>query len=472
MQENKNLELTEIDYIIYKQILNIQNNLSPTSSTSQTSSSLSEERHAFPFNNNLIKIVTTDKLKTSDKVKYILEKSESEYMDEEEEYVNKIGDDKAADLYLLQENLHKLSNSEIPLRFQILESSMPDKIKSRILRKYEMTLEMNTNGEYFKNMRWIEGVLKIPFNKYKCENMAHSQKGSSFAHYISESKKILDDCIYGHFDCKNYIIQILAQYFSKNTSNGKVFGIQGPPGNGKTSLIKNGICKVLNRPFSMITLGGIKDGSLLEGHDFTYEGSQWGRLVQCLIDAECMNPVIYFDELDKVSETMDGQEIIGILTHLVDFTQNDRIQDRYFNGIDLDFSKCIFIFSFNDESKLNAVLKDRIQIFHTKGFTEAEKVVIAEKYLLPQICGDFVFTAADFIFSRELLLYVIKKYTNHEEGVREIKKKLELILLKFNLDYLSQSVQIPFEMNHLYIDDSLKKYSQDSTIANLPHMYL
>jgi ATP-dependent Lon protease len=172
----------------------------------------------------------------------------------------------------------------------------------------------------------------------------------------------------------------------------------------------------------MIALGGISDGSLLDGHDYTYEGSKWGRLVQCLMDAKCMDPVIYFDELDKVSESTDGQEIIGILTHLVDFTQNDKIQDRYFNGIDLDFSNCIFIFSFNDESKINNVLKDRIQIFYTKGFCEEEKIKIATDYLLPQICQNFIFSHTEISFSADAISHIINKHTKNEEGIREVKK--------------------------------------------------
>lgn len=212
----------------------------------------------------------------------------------------------------------------------------------------------------------------------------------------------------------------------------------------------------------MIALGGISDGSLLEGHDYTYEGSQWGKIVQCLMDAQIMNPVIYFDELDKVSETYHGQEIIGILTHLIDFTQNEKIRDRYFNGIDLDFSQAIFIFSFNDESKINPILKDRIQIFHTQGFAESEKVTISRNYLLPQICENFTFKHTDLIFSDELIHHIITKYTNNEEGVREIKRKLELVVLEFNYNRIidADAHQLPFQFSVAYVDGILDKFSE------------
>lgn len=441
-------EISKIDLMVVQQLKkkeNIKNN---------SDHSESSKKSGFNYiDNNVIKIITTDNLKN------MIDSSSNEYYDEEEEYCNKIGDEKAAELFDLQEKLQKLENSDIPLRYQILESSHPDPVKSRLLKMYNTLSEMNTNGEYFKNLKWIEGVLKIPFNKYS-SSKNFSPKNSNLKNFLIDAGKMLEKSVFGHKECKEYILQIIAQHLlipqsnSKIPVQGRVFGIQGPPGNGKTSLIKNGICQVLGRPFSMIALGGISDGSLLDGHDFTYEGSRWGRLVQCLMDAKCMDPVIYFDELDKVSETYDGDEIIGVLTHLVDFTQNDKIQDKYFNGIDLDFSRCIFIFSFNDESKINNILKDRIQIFYTHGFNDDEKVTISKDYLLPQICTNFTFSHTQIYFSPDILKYLIKKYTNNDEGVRDLKKKIELILLKFNYDLIlnPKSGENSHEITAQYID--------------------
>ena len=129
---------------------------------------------------------------------------------------------------------------------------------------------------------------------------------------------------------------------------GTAIAIKGPPGTGKTTLIKNGISKILGREFAFIALGGATDSSFLEGHSITYEGSTWGKIVDILIQCRSMNPVIYFDELDKISETPKGDEITGILTHLTDVTQNDKFHDKFFSEIDFDLSKCLFIFSYND----------------------------------------------------------------------------------------------------------------------------
>jgi hypothetical protein len=145
-------------------------------------------------------------------------------------------------------------------------------------------------------------------------------------------------------------------------------------GTGKTTLVKEGISKILGREFTFIALGGGGDASFLEGHSYTYEGSTWGKIVQIIIDSKCMNPVIYFDELDKISDTPRGQEIIGILTHLTDTTQNSQFHDKYFSEVDFDLSKCLFIFSYNDESKVNSILKDRMYRIQTKSYDSKEKV--------------------------------------------------------------------------------------------------
>ena len=152
-------------------------------------------------------------------------------------------------------------------------------------------------------------------------------------------------------------------------------------------LIKEGISKILSgRDFAFIALGGASDSSFLEGHSYIYEGSLWGKIVQIFngfkIDE---SSDIYFDELDKVSDTAKGEEIIGILTHLTDTSQNSAFHDKYFADIEFDLNKCLFIFSYNDESKINPILKDRMYHIQTKGYNTKEKVIIAKNYLLPKI---------------------------------------------------------------------------------------
>jgi len=199
-----------------------------------------------------------------------------------------------------------------------------------------------------------------------------------------------------------------------------------------TSLIKQGLCTALGLPFGFISLGGASDASFLEGHGFTYEGSTYGKVAEILMKTKCMNPVFFFDELDKVSHTYRGEEIIGILTHLTDSSQNERFNDRYFGEIDLNLSKALIIFSYNDESKINHILKDRMITIHVDGYDMNDKVNIAKDYLIPELLKEYRRTAEDIIFSKEVIEKIIDKVSK-EEGVRNLKRGLESIISWLNM---------------------------------------
>ena len=235
-----------------------------------------------------------------------------------------------------------------------------------------------------------------------------------------------------------------------------------------TSLVREGISKILNRPFAFIALGGATDSSFLEGHGYTYEGSMWGKIVQILIDSKCMNPVIYFDELDKISETPKGEEIAGILTHLTDTSQNSQFHDKYFAEIDFDLSKCLFIFSYNDESKVNPILKDRMYRIQTKGYNQKQKTIIANNYLLPKIREQVRFKVDDIIIPDETEHYIIDTFCNKEDGVRNLKRCLEIIYTKLNLyrlmrpgsnlfeEDMALKVEFPFRVTKDIVDKLIK----------------
>ena len=195
----------------------------------------------------------------------------------------------------------------------------------------------------------------------------------------------------------------------------------------------------------------------------------WGKIVQILIDSKCMNPVIYFDELDKISDTPKGEEIAGILTHLTDTSQNSEFHDKYFSEIDFDLSKCLFIFSYNDESKVNPILKDRMYRIQTKGYEKKQKTVIAHDYLLPKIREQVRFSEEEIIIPEESVHYIIETHCNKEDGVRNLKRCLEIIHTKLNLyrlmkpgqnlfeDEMSLKVEFPFTVTKDIVDKLIKK---------------
>ena len=286
--------------------------------------------------------------------------------------------------------------------------------------------------------------------------------------FMENAQKTLDDAVYGLNDAKMQIMQMLGQLLTNPKSIGTAIAIHGPPGTGKTSLVKEGISKILNRPFAFIALGGATDSSFLEGHGYTYEGSTWGKIVQILIDSKCMNPVIYFDELDKISDTPRGEEIAGILTHLTDTTQNNQFHDKYFAEINFDLSKCLFIFSYNDESKVNPILKDRMYRIQTKGYNQKQKTVIGKNYLLPKIQEQVRFDEKEIIIPDETIHYIIENHCNKEDGVRNLKRCFEIIYTKLNLyrlmkpgsnlfeEDMSLKVEFPFTVTMEIVDKLIK----------------
>lgn len=282
--------------------------------------------------------------------------------------------------------------------------------------------------------------------------------------YMSKITNTLDDAVYGHQKAKRQVERIVGQWVNGDKS-GYCFGFEGPPGVGKTSLAKRGLAKCLkdeygqDRPFAFIAIGGSANGSTLEGHNYTYVGSTWGRIVDILIESKCMNPIIFIDELDKISKTEHGKEIIGILTHLIDPTQNDTFQDKYFSGIDLDLSKALFIFSYNDVDSIDKILLDRIHRIQFKHLSVEEKLVITERYILPDIYKKM---GLDNIISinDETIEFIINNYTK-EPGVRKLKEILFEIIGEINLNELGNTdVSINYPIN-ISIQDIKYKYIKD-----------
>jgi ATP-dependent Lon protease len=282
---------------------------------------------------------------------------------------------------------------------------------------------------------------------------------------IKNINDVLDESIFGHDYAKNQILKIIAQWMN-GEQGGYCFGFEGSPGVGKTSLAKKGLAKCLvdengvSRPFSFIALGGSSNGSTLEGHSYTYVNSTWGRITDILMETKCMNPIIYIDELDKVSKTEHGKEIIGILTHLIDTTQNDTFQDKYFSGINLDLSKVLFIFSYNDPEQIDRILLDRIHRIRFDNLSLDDKKVIVSKYIIPEINKKMGFANETVELNDDVIEYILETYTL-EPGVRKLKEVLFDLFGEINIELLkySDEINIPFIITKDLVDNKyLKKY--------------
>ena len=368
--------------------------------------------------------------------------------------------------------INKITRIEKPYRMTLLESTIPVEFKSAAMKKINSLKSMEPgSGEFYKSKNWVDTFMRIPFNKHDGLPISIDDGVDKCHEFMENAQKTLDAAVYGLNDAKMQIMQMLGQLLTNPKAIGTAIAIHGPPGTGKTSLVKEGISKILNRPFAFIALGGATDSSFLDGHGYTYEGSTWGKIVQILIDSKCMNPVIYFDELDKISDTPRGEEIAGILTHLTDTSQNSQFHDKYFAEINFDLSKCLFIFSYNDEHKVNPILKDRMYRIKTKGYSSKEKTVISNNYLLPKIREQVRFTTDEITIPNDVISHIIDTHCNREDGVRNLKRCLEIIHTKLNLYRLmrpgtnlfegemSLKVEFPFLVTKEIVDKLIKRDS-------------
>lgn len=382
--------------------------------------------------------------------------------DETIKYFCNLESNKKKDLIQEIKNINGYLNNSKPTLFKIL--SLPLSIDNK--KKLLETLTQLTSGmsENSKLRNWLDNILKIPFGIYKGVDFTDVNP-TKVKIFLRKLKKEMDNAVQGHNITKTKILQIMGQSIRNPNSKGSIIGIWGPPGNGKTTLIKEGIAKAMNKPFVFISLGGATDASFLEGHSFTYEGSIYGRIARGIIDSKCMDPIIYFDELDKISNTHKGEEIVNLLVHLIDHSQNSKFRDKYFHDLDIDLSKVTFIFSFNNPSRINHILADRITFIETKTITLSQKIGIAKNYLLPNILKDIGIENNNIKISDELLSGIIENYTN-EGGVRKLKELLYEICRTVNIKNLTQTklsnkiVKFPYTLTKNNIQFIFEHYNK------------
>ena len=388
-------------------------------------------------------------------------------------YFKNLNKTKQLEILEKENSIYNYFDNETPIRYKILYSTLPLSTKSLIIQKIDCFENMDIyDSEYSKLGQWLNSLSKIPFDNYVKMPVALNDGQSKIQSFLYNSYNILQKTIYGQYNAKNKIMQLLAQWISNPNSISQIIALEGPPGVGKTSLIKHGVSKALNRPFCFYALGGATDISNLEGHSYTYEGAICGRMVEMLMESKVMNPVIFFDELDKISNSSKGHEINGLLTHLTDPSQNNVFNDKYFSGIDIDYSKALFFFSYNDVELINHILKDRLTIVKFEGYNIEEKINIVKDFIIPDLLKNIGFSQNDIIIDSETIKYIINKFTTNEDGVRNIKRKIEDIFLKINLlrlidskdetnliniQYKLENLVFPLIINNNIVNDLLSK---------------
>jgi ATP-dependent Lon protease len=364
------------------------------------------------------------------------------------------------------------AGSAVPLRFRLLQSGMDDACKTLVMSRAEGVINgQGGPSERAKMLKWVEALLRVPFGVYRATPVTARSPASEIAAFVKATREKLDKNIYGHAEAKQQVIQTLAKWISNPGSKGNVIGIEGPMGCGKTTLAKTCIAEALGLPLAVVPLGGLTDVHILQGHGFTYEGSTHGVLAGALMKAGCMNPVVLLDELDKVGDSTRGQEVSNLLIHLTDVTQNEAFTDHYFSDIPLDFSKALLVFTYNDASAINPILRDRMTCIRTDGYTQADKCVIARKHLLPRIQQQYGFPPGTFTLGPDAVASMVSRIDD-EAGVRNLYRAIDRVVSNVNLRcYLDDTDR---NANVVIDDELIRQYVPPGRKSRdvIPHMYM
>jgi flagellar biosynthesis GTPase FlhF len=353
------------------------------------------------------------------------------------------------------------TKKEQPLMFRLLQMDLKSETMALVMQKYNAMNGMDpSSGEYYKLRSWMEKLVSIPLGVYKEMPVRLDEGPDMCGVFMEKAKKCLNDAIYGQDEAKLQILQFIAGKIANPTASGLSLLLLGPPGIGKTSLIKNGIAKALEWPFQFISLGGDSDASTYTGHQLVYEGSHSGKIANCLAQAKSMSTILMFDELDKISTTPKGEEVQNLLVHLTDPVQNMDFEDKYLSGIPLDLSRAMFVFSGNDPDKIDKILMDRMVVVRLAGYESKDKIAIAEQYLLPTALRE-VNLMEKVAIGRDIIQHILETYAKEETGVRELKRCLEQIAQRINMLRMFNVKELPFHIPGFSLPFVLKKEHVD-----------
>lgn len=339
----------------------------------------------------------------ADRVKESVDKNQKEfYLREQLKAIHsELGDDES-----------ELDN----LRDAIMNKQMPKEDKEKVLKELERMSRMNSSSPDYTVLRtYIDWILDLPYGVSSVDRED-----------INEAVKILDEDHFGLEKVKERIVEYLAVMKLTGKVGGSIICLAGPPGVGKTS-VATSIARAINRKFTRMSLGGVKDEAEIRGHRKTYIGAMPGRIIYGLKDAKVDNPVFLLDEIDKLSSDLRGDPASALL-EVLDPEQNKTFRDRYIE-IPFDLSNVLFITTANSLDTIPAPLLDRMEVISLDGYSQEEKVEIAKQYLIPKRLKANGLTDAKVEFEDSAIVTVIKGYTA-EAGVRNLERQLDGIIRK------------------------------------------
>ena len=332
-------------------------------------------------------------------------------------------------------------------RNQISSLKCDDKIKDKLYKECDKLMKMPSGSHEGTVIRtYLDKCLQIPFGKYSKDRIN-----------LKQSRSILDKDHFGLDDVKDRITEALAVLKRSSELAGQIICLAGPPGVGKTSIVKS-LAKSMNREYVRIALGGVHDEAEIRGHRRTYIGAMAGRITEALISAKTMNPIILLDEIDKVGSDYKGDPASALLEAL-DPEQNSTFNDHYID-FPLDLSKVLFITTANDTSLISAPLYDRMEIIELSSYSPDEKFNIAKKHLVKKEILKHGLTPAQLKISDSALHKIIKSYTR-EAGVRGLEKQIATLCRKACMELESGKQCLRINEKNLSKYLGTEKYDDD-----------
>lgn len=386
-------------------------------------------------------------------------KKENNALEVESEIQEKVQNeiDKSQREYYLREEMKVISEalgeSDNPLeeaeeyKSKVSALKCSDDIKEKLLKECDKLAKMPSGShEGTVERNYLDKCLEIPFGKYTKDSIN-----------LEKSRKILDKEHYGLDKVKERIVDSLAVYKRNPEFNGQILCLAGPPGVGKTSIVKS-LAKSMGRKYVRIALGGIHDEAEIRGHRKTYIGSMPGRIVEAVIKSGVMNPIILLDEIDKVGNDFKGDPSSALLEAL-DPEQNNSFADHYIE-FPLDLSRVLFITTANDVSAIAGPLYDRMEVIELNSYTALEKFYIAKKHLVKKEMIKHSLTSKEFKISDDAINILIENYTR-EAGVRTLEKQIATLCRKATVSLESGAKS--FKVTDKNIEEYLgkKKFSDD-----------
>lgn len=332
-------------------------------------------------------------------------------------------------------------------RNKISSLKCDDKIKDKLYKECDKLMKMPSGSHEGTVIRtYLDKCLQIPFGKYSKDRIN-----------LKQSRSILDKDHFGLDDVKDRITEALAVLKRSSELAGQIICLAGPPGVGKTSIVKS-LAKSMNREYVRIALGGVHDEAEIRGHRRTYIGAMAGRITEALISANTMNPIILLDEIDKVGSDYKGDPASALLEAL-DPEQNSTFNDHYID-FPLDLSKVLFITTANDTSLISAPLYDRMEIIELSSYSPDEKFNIAKKHLVKKEILKHGLTPAQLKISDSALHKIIKSYTR-EAGVRGLEKQIATLCRKACMELESGKHCLRINEKNLSKYLGTEKYDED-----------